>query len=91
MSSAEVLSVCAEQIPYFRTPEFSDLMLENEKLFLELAGAPEGSRAVSLTGSCTAVMEATVANLLSSDDKALVVMYSFLVHRRYWRALLAFR
>lgn len=46
MSSVEVLSVCAEQIPYFRTPEFSDLMLENEKLFLELAGAPESSRAV---------------------------------------------
>lgn len=46
MSSAEVLSVCAEQIPYFRAPEFSDLMLENEKLFLELAGAPESSRAI---------------------------------------------
>ena len=26
--------------------EFSDLMFENEKLFLELAGAPESSRAV---------------------------------------------
>lgn len=45
MSSAEVLSVGAEQVPYFRTPEFSDVMFENEKLFLELAGAPKGSRA----------------------------------------------
>lgn len=74
MSSAEVLSVGAEQVSYFRTPEFSEIMLENEKLFLELAGAPEGSRAVFLTGSGTAAMEATVANLLSSDDKALVVV-----------------
>ena len=31
MSSAEVLSVGAEQVPYFRTPEFSDVMFENEK------------------------------------------------------------
>lgn len=74
MSSAEMLSVGAEQVPYFRTPEFSEIMLENEKLFLELAGAPEGSRAVFLTGSGTAAMEAAVANLLSSDDKALVVV-----------------
>ena len=74
MSSTEVLSVGAEQVPYFRTPEFSDVMFENEKLFLNLAGAPRGSRAVFLTGSGTAAMEATVANLLSSDDKALIVV-----------------
>ena len=74
MSSAEVLSVGAEQVPYFRTPEFSDVMFENEKLFLELAGAPEGSRAAFLTGSGTAAMEAAVANLLSSNDKALIVV-----------------
>ena len=74
MSSAEVLSVGAEQVPYFRTSEFSDVMFENEKLFLEMAGAPEGSRAVFLTGSGTASMEATIANLLSPEDKALVVV-----------------
>lgn len=38
MSSAEVLSIGAEQVPYFRTPEFSELMLENERAFLDLAG-----------------------------------------------------
>lgn len=38
MSNAEVLSVGAEQVPYFRTPEFSEIMLENEKMFLDLAG-----------------------------------------------------
>lgn len=74
MSNAEVLSVGAEQVPYFRTPEFSELMLESEKAFLNLAGAPVGSRGVFLTGSGTAAMESVVANLLSADDKALVVV-----------------
>lgn len=74
MSDEDILSVGAEQVPYFRTPEFSSVMFENEKLFLELAGAPEGSRAVFLTGSGTAAMESAVANLLSSGDKALVVV-----------------
>lgn len=74
VSSAEVLSVGAEQVPYFRTPEFSELMLENEKAFLDLAGAPVGSRGVFLTGSGTAAMESVVAGLLSADDKALIVV-----------------
>ena len=74
MSSAEVLSIGAEQVPYFRTPEFSELMLENERAFLDLAGAPENSRGVFLTGSGTAAMESVVASLLSKGDKALVVV-----------------
>ena len=40
MSSEEVLAVGGEQVPYFRTPEFSALMLENERLMLKLAKAP---------------------------------------------------
>ena len=38
-------SVCrlgADQVPYFRTPEFSQVMLENERMLLELASAPAG-------------------------------------------------
>ena len=31
-SSDAVLAVGAEQVPYFRTAEFSDIMLENERL-----------------------------------------------------------
>ena len=46
MSSEEVRAIGAEQVPYFRTPEFSALMLENEKLVLKFAKAPEGSRVV---------------------------------------------
>ncbi len=68
-----VLKVGGEQIPYFRTDEFSAIMKENERLMLGFIGAPQGSRAVFLTGSGTASMEAAVMNLLSEEDKALVV------------------
>ncbi len=74
MSSDAVLEIGSEQVPYFRTTEFSEVMIENERLFLEFAGAPRGSRAVFLTGSGTAAMEAAVANTLTPDDKALVVV-----------------
>lgn len=69
----EILTLGAEQIPYFRTPEFSKVMLENEKMILQVANAPEGSRAVFLTGSGTSGMEAAVINLFDKKDKVLVV------------------
>lgn len=74
MSSEEILSIGAEQVPYFRTPEFSEVMLESEKLFLEFAGAPVGARGVFLTGSGTAAMEAAVANTLTPEDNVLIVV-----------------
>ena len=63
----------AHDVPYFRTAEFSKVMLENERLMLKFAGAPAGSRAVFITGSGTASMEAAVMNLLTPNDRALVV------------------
>ena len=62
-----------ENVPYFRTAEFSAVMLENERLMLKCACAPECSRAVFITGSGTASMEASVMNLLTPDDRALVI------------------
>ena len=72
-SSAEVHEIGSLDVPYFRTQEFSGVMLENERLMLEFSGAPEGSRVVFLTGSGTAAMEASVINLLDDKDKVLVV------------------
>ena len=77
----DILAIGAEQVPYFRTPEFSHMMLENERMVLELAGAPAGSRAVFLTGSGTASMEASVASLLGDTDRALVVDGGSFGHR----------
>ncbi|MCM1235191.1 MAG: aminotransferase class V-fold PLP-dependent enzyme [Ruminococcus flavefaciens] len=72
-SSEAVKKIGGEEVPYFRTDEFSALMLENEEMILECAGAGNNSRAVFITGSGTAAMEASVINAFSSKDKVLVV------------------
>ena len=72
-SCEAVHEIGAHDVPYFRTAEFSEVMLENERLMLKFAGASEGSRAVFITGSGTASMESAVMNLLTPEDKALVV------------------
>lgn len=69
----ETLDESALQLPYFRTSEFSDLMLESEKTLLEIAGATEGSRAIFLTASGTGAMEASVINCLRPEDNVLVI------------------
>ena len=81
MSSEEILSIGAEQIPYFRTAEFSAVMLENEKYMLEYAKAPEGSKAVFMTCSSTGSMEAVVMNCFSKEDKVLVINGGSFGHR----------
>lgn len=44
MSDDDILSIGSEQVPYFRTPEFSNLMLENERLIKKFSKASEDSR-----------------------------------------------
>lgn len=72
-SNEKVREIGAEQVPYFRTPEFSEVMLENEKLIKKFAGASEEDKVVFITGSGTASMEATVMNVLNRDDNVLIV------------------
>lgn len=81
MCSDEVLAVGSEQVPYFRTPEFSSLMLENEKMMLEFVKAPCGSKAVFMTNSSTGSMEAVVMNCFSPADKVLVIDGGSFGHR----------
>ena len=69
----EIRTIGAEEVPYFRTPEFSAIMKENERLMKQFTGAPEDARAVFLTGSGTAAMEAAVMNLFTERDRVLVV------------------
>lgn len=73
MMQESIRSIGGEQIPYFRTPEFSGIMKENEALLREISGAGEGSRAVFLTGSGTAGMEMAVVNSFCRGDKLLIV------------------
>ena len=73
MSSPDVIEVANHSTPYFRTPEFSAIMLENERLMLEFLHAPAKSRCVFLTSSGTGAMESLVMNLLNDEDRVLVV------------------
>ena len=78
---ASVMKVAGEQVPYFRTPEFSSIMLENEKYILEYLNAPIGSKCAFLTTSGTGGMEACVAGLLSEDDKVGIINGGTFGHR----------
>lgn len=69
----EIRAIGAEELPYFRTPEFSAVMKENEALMCQFMKAESGSRAVFLTGSGTSAMEAGVMNLFTAQDKLLIV------------------
>ena len=72
-SSDAVRSIGAEQVPYFRTSEFSEIMLENEALIKKFAKSGEESRAVFMTCSSSGGMETAIINTLTSQDKALIV------------------
>ena len=72
-SEETVLNIGAEQLPYFRTPEFSQIMLENESLMKRMVHASAECRVVFLTGSGTAAMEASVMNLFGENDRLLVI------------------
>lgn len=81
MSSDAVRAIGAEQVPYFRTAEFSAIMLENERYMLEYAKAPDCSRAVFMTCSSTGSMEAVVMNCFTKNDKVLVINGGSFGHR----------
>lgn len=67
------LKIGAEQVPYFRTPEFSRTVLFCESSLLELFDASYGSRIAFITGSGTAAMEASITNMLTHEDHILII------------------
>lgn len=81
MASEDILDIGAQQVPYFRTSEFSDIMIENEKFILEYSKAKPNSKAVFLTCSSTGSMEAVIMNCFSKTDKVLVINGGSFGHR----------
>lgn len=67
------IDVRNQVVPYFRTPEFSKVMLENKQLLLKLVDAEETSEVIFLTASGSGAMEATVMNCFDKNDKLLVI------------------
>lgn len=80
-SSDTVRAIGAEQVPYFRTAEFSELMLENERMVKKFAKASDDSKVVFITGSGSAGMETAIMNTLTPTDKAIVVNGGSFGHR----------
>ena len=67
------LTVRNHVVPYFRTSEFSDMMLENKQWLLELVDADKECEVVFLTASGSGAMEAAVINCFDENDKLLVI------------------
>lgn len=80
-SSDAVRAIGAEQVPYFRTQEFSELMFENERLIKKFAKATEESKVAFITGSGSAGMETAIMNTLTPADKAIIVNGGSFGHR----------
>ncbi len=68
----DILAIAAGQIPYMRTQWFSDLVLENESMLLDLLECP-GGRVIPYTASGTAAMDACVCSFVSTCKRALVI------------------
>ena len=81
MMNEAVRKVGYEQIPYFRTSEFSEILKENEALLKEFFYAPADARVMFMTGSGTASMEAAVINTLGENDRVLIVDGGSFGHR----------
>lgn len=77
----ETRRIGMEQIPYFRTSDFSEIMKENEELLCRFFDAPNNSRVIFMTGSGTASMEGGIMNFFTSHDKVLVVNGGSFGHR----------
>ncbi len=63
----------SRQVPYFRVPEFSEVVLETQKMLCEVLCAPKESETIFLTNSGTGAMEATVINCFTQRDKLLII------------------
>lgn len=73
MSPETVLRVSSDSSPYFRTSAFSKVVLDSERMMLDLCCAPLGSRCVFLTASGTGAMEAAVINVLEPSERVIVL------------------
>lgn len=67
------LNIRNKQVPYFRTEEFSEMMLTADKKLKELLNVGKNSETIYLTASGTGAMEAAVMNCFDDKDKLLVI------------------
>lgn len=73
MMENDIKEIGGADIPYFRTTEFSNVMIENEKKFLKFVGADKQSKLITLCSSGTGAMESTIINCINKNDKTLII------------------
>ncbi|MFR7590276.1 MAG: pyridoxal-phosphate-dependent aminotransferase family protein [Longibaculum sp.] len=69
----ESLEIGGQQVPYFRTDEFSQIVLETMAGMKTLLNCDEKGEIIFLTSSGTGAMEATVENCLDDNDCVLII------------------
>lgn len=67
------LKVRSQQLPYFRTTFFSDVMNENVRLLKKTLYTADSSKVAIITGSGSAAMEAVVTDSFDENDNLLVI------------------
>ena len=82
--SPAIAAIGSQPIPYMRTQEFSDIVLESERILLKLIHCT-GGRTIIYTGSGTGAMSAIVENYVSTFRKAFVIDGGSFGHR--WASL----
>ena len=68
-----MMNVRSRMLPYFWTPEFSEMMLENARLTKKFMDAEESADVIFLISSGSGAMEATVMNCFDARDELLVI------------------
>lgn len=80
-SYPETFILGGEQAPYFRTDEFSQLMLNMSEKLKFLVDTEKSSKVAFLTASGTGAMEAAVINVFTPNDRVLVISGGSFGHR----------
>lgn len=74
MGHESVKKIASLDVPYFRTGEFSDVMIRNEQMIKKFANANDQSRVVVMTGSGTLGMETVMVNTTKKDQDRLLII-----------------
>jgi len=67
------LRIKSNQLPYFRTTNFSNVIKNCDGLLKDLIGTSKSSKIMYLTSSGTGAMSATLSNFISSNDRVLII------------------
>ncbi len=62
-----------KQLPYFRTEQFSTVMMEIEERLKRIMKTSSKSKCAIITGSGSAAMESVVSNSLDKNDNVLII------------------